>query len=278
MSSNTDETAFVTRSKNAEFDEVTSQRRRYIRNKFLHDVLIEMTKNELLDSGLYQEVKNILSFQDVLEGLSLKQAGFNLLGLNASDLEQPKLSYQQGCKLGSALKEYLSEYYQDFCDKYPDLIQADLCTKVQDKVAKDLKEKLNRKQQEDYKQLTQVGCNLNEIIRLRTVELPKIVADKLQEYELKMKITEAKNTVLNYKMKVSIFTEVEKCPEVYQELIRDIYKQQEDCHKNIEELTLLKEKYATVHSKEFESILQKYLQYKSQIQAKQAMLSQLQKK
>lgn len=255
------------------------QRERYIRNKILRDTLMEMTKTHSIEKRLSDKVKDVLIFQDVLEGMSLKKTSNALsLGLNVEDLTPSELSFQEQCKVRNALEGYLTDYYQNFRNTYPHLIQANLSTDIQDKIAKDLKETLNLKQQEDIKNNARTSRELSEIVRLRTEELPKIIAKKLEQYELKMKITFAKYKVLHYRIKTFIFTETDKCIESYRQLIADIEKQHETCQKNIEDLALLKQKYATVHCKEFDSILETYLQYKSQIYGKQTLLNKLERK
>lgn len=254
------------------------QRRRYIRNKLLHDMLLEMIREGFLNSNLSQKVKDILIHQDALESISLNESDMlSLLGLKREHLTPVGLTFEEQCKLKSAFERYLSQYYHTFQNSHADLLRANLCTNMNDMLIKDLKERLSLKQQEDVENLTQTSLNLDQIIKLRTEELSKIVARKLEEYELKMKIMNAKYKMLYYRLKLSVFTESDKCFEAYQELIRDVRAQQEACQKNIEALALQKEKYTVVQSKEFDSILQAYLQYKTLIHEKKALLEKLQK-
>lgn len=254
------------------------QRKRYIRNKLLHDLIRKLCGANCLENNLSEKVKDLLIFQDALEVIGFNEPSNPLLfGLKMEDLTPSELSYKEQCKVNSALEGYFLKFFQNFKTNYSHLIEANLCTNVQNKLAKELKEKLILRQQEDIKDVTETSLDLNEIIRLRTEELPVIISTKLEEYELKVKVTYAKYKVLQYKVKVSVFTEVDKCTDAYKELINDIQKQQEVCRKNIEDLTLLKEKYIAVRCKEFNSILESYLQYKSQVEAKCTLLSKISK-
>lgn len=279
MSSDIGESFYDCNQKDAEesaFQKLQEARKRYIRNKCLHDILVDMIKGDLLEDNLCEKIKDILNFQDVLEGMSLDGDMLFLLGLK-NHVTPSQLSFQEQCKVKSVFEQYVSDYYQNFQNNHADLMQANLSSNIHDRLIKDLKEKLNLKQQEDVERLTETSTNLNEIIKLRTEELSKILTRKLEEYELKMKIMHAKYKVLHYRLKMSIFTEVDKCFEAYQELIQDIQRQQEACRRNIEALNLQKEKYAVVQCKEFDSILETYLQYKCMIQEKKALLEKLQK-
>lgn len=254
------------------------ERKRYMKHKFMHDILTNIIEEDLLDKKLSEKVKDTLIYQDVLESTSLDASDmFSVLGLSVNDLIPPELTYQEQCKLKSSFEHYVSNYYRNFQTMHVDLIQANLCTNMYDKLITDLKEHLSMKQQADIQNLTEVSANLEHIIKLRTEELPKIVARKIEEYELKMKITYAKYRVLLYRLKKLVFTEVDKSFEAYQELIRDVQEQMEACRKNIQTFALQKEKYAVVHCKEFDSILEEYLQYKTLIHDKRTLLEKLQK-
>lgn len=254
------------------------QRRRYIRNKLLQDVLMEMIKGGVLNSNLSQKVKDILVHRDVLESISVDTSDvLSLLGLKAEHVTPAGLTFEEQCKLKSAFERYLCQYYQNFQNTHPELMQANLCTNMNDRLIKDLKERLSLKQQEDVEHITQTGVNLDKIFKLRSEELLKIIGRKLEQYELKMKIINAKYKMLYYRLRLSVFTESDKCFEAYQELVRDIRTQQETCQKNIETLTLQKEKYTVVQCKEFDSILGAYLQYKTLIHEKKNLLEKLQK-
>lgn len=274
MSSNID---VLCLSKNAELtsfqQELHAQRKKYMKYKLIQDILIKMTNESVLDRSLSEKVKDILIFQDAMESEM-----FSLLGLKVESVTPSELTFQEQCKLKSAFESYIYDYYQHFKTTYPDLMQANLSLSIHDQLITDLKEKLNLRQEEDLKGLGQISLKLDELIKLRTEELPKILDKKSEEYELKMKIMDAKYKVLHYRLKLSIFTETDKCFEAYKELVAHIEKQKEECRKNIEQLTIQKQKYAVVQSKEYNDILKAYLQYKSLIEEKKALLQKLQNK
>lgn len=116
---------------------------------------------------------------------------------------------------------------------------------------------------------------LQELLHLRFNPVKDLIENKIDEYSMKSKMYSLKSDIFKQKARTDIFNQNAISFGAYEKLFNDIFEQQNECQKQIDDLIELKEKYNIVSCKEYDEILKSYLQYKSALEKKKDLYKQL---
>ncbi|KAB0796575.1 hypothetical protein PPYR_10636 [Photinus pyralis] len=261
------------------------ERRKYQEYSIIRDVAMSCTTEESgLPSELQSKILDILSAVEVEDCLELA-SNDTLLGLAPLNIqlryeekEQIRNTVQQGIMNKSRkLFQELDELGIDYSNENSDTHSV-LGISVDDKILVDYKKELNDKQSLYASQLQELISVLKEIIELKLKTLPESTNKKIHACEVQLQLFQLQSQVMDAKTRVDIFTETSQSMEAYRQLLKDIYKQQEDCKREIQQLRELKERYEQVSCKQYNELLQSYIKYKTIIESKKNFLNRLSEK
>ncbi|CAH1119538.1 unnamed protein product [Phaedon cochleariae] len=264
------------------------ERNKYVQYKIVYDILEEFVNEEdRQEDGLRAKVKEILLCESVTQVTLLDEntvdgSKSSVFGL--CNVSSPALTYSESKSLQDVIKKKLNEKYLSITDDFHSVANKDMTeysedeeitTSIklchEDKVLVEYKNKLLMEQEQYIRNLITLSELLGDITDLRISKLPGVIEDKVKECQVNEKINSLKSLLAQEKCRVDIFTETTCSLKAYKELIKDIKEQQHECQKDIENLDGLKNKYKEVSCKQFDDILESYLQYKSSIEKKKIL-------
>lgn len=281
---------FTKITRNAQEQEVNdlSEILRVEHNKYVQYKIIYDTLEEFINShddehvNLKRRIKDIMISESLVQCMSLDEhcdkPSENIFGIE--DMGNTSLNFSESKELQILLKQLIDQKYKKMKADFNNVTEADISSLTQpsssssidlndeDKLLLEYRNKLMAEQKEYIKNLLNLTDLLEEIKKLRLEKLPEITELKIKECQVEEKINSLKCHGFHGKSRVDIFTETSCSLNAYKELIKDIKDQQQDCKREIEELTDLKQKYKDVSCKQYDDILKSYLRYKSAIEKK----------
>ncbi|KRT83437.1 hypothetical protein AMK59_4714 [Oryctes borbonicus] len=265
--------------------EIMKIERRKCTNKkvMLHTISRCISESSELSDEVKKKVKNVLLSAEVNSCLKLntKHSEETLLGL--SDLRIDELSYQEEEELNQVFHNYSKSIADSFMHNVPKLMQEPNSTdlfrlNMQDKVLLEARDKLKDIQETYMENLKIMYDLLQELLQLRFHDTKDLVGSKLNEYSTKSKMYDLQSKIIKEKAMVDISNEKSFSFVAYEKLLRDIIDQQKECQQQVDDLIDLKEKYKFIACKEYDEILQSYLQYKAALERKKGLYNHLQNK
>lgn len=211
---------------------------------------------------------NILGIEDITSSVAISYADRNILFeiLRSKVVEKRTALEKHLCKL--KLENGIDKCSDIKKENYSSAL---LNASPDDRCLMDYREKLLFEQEKYVNQLLELKRLLLELIEIRLKELPEIAELKIKQYQVKDKINQLKSVFTKAKCQMEIFTETTYSLKAYTNLMDDVKKQQEEYQNEIETLQELKKKYAEVSSKQYNEILQSYVQYKTSIEKKKIL-------
>ncbi|RZB40316.1 hypothetical protein BDFB_008022 [Asbolus verrucosus] len=268
------------------------QHNKYIKCKILYDAVQECVENSnILDDDLKVKVQDILlnnSCAQVtpIESESFTQDCAKLLGISHQD--RTELNHSESLKFKKSIEVILQEKYKNICKQFSktaneninetlpvssDFLDFNLNT--EDYKIIEFKQKLNDQQKQYLQNLLKEQEILDDITKLRLEHLPKICNEKVKECQIKSYMNMLRTKIVEEKTRVDIFMETSNSLPAYEEILKDIKKQQEECHNDIEYLQKLKERYNQITCKQFNDLLKSYVQYKTSLEKKKIIYESL---
>ncbi|KAH1002104.1 hypothetical protein HUJ05_008695 [Dendroctonus ponderosae] len=213
------------------------------------ECILDCLENKDMEPQLKNKVKKIIlsarvsQIQLCSDPNSVKCETQNLLGVPVNNI---KLTYSERETLAFFLKYPIDtsadNSKQEFFLELP----------YNDKVLLEYRSKLALNQQEFINNQTQMFAVLEEMMKFRLKTVPELSKIKCKEYE---------NILMQEKNSLPALTE----------LIKDMKEQKIEFLRKIDELKDLKKTYEDASCKEYDAILQSYLQYKAVLNRKKQM-------
>ncbi|XP_048520320.1 uncharacterized protein LOC125503669 [Dendroctonus ponderosae] len=227
------------------------------------ECILDCLENKDMEPQLKNKVKKIIlsarvsQIQLCSDPNSVKCETQNLLGVPVNNI---KLTYSERETLAFFLKYPIDSKLANLKDTYKLSASADnskqeffLELPYNDKVLLEYRSKLALNQQEFINNQTQMFAVLEEMMKFRLKTVPELSKIKCKEYEIDILMQE-KNSL-----------------PALTELIKDMKEQKIEFLRKIDELKDLKKTYEDASCKEYDAILQSYLQYKAVLNRKKQM-------
>ncbi|KAK9878414.1 hypothetical protein WA026_022055 [Henosepilachna vigintioctopunctata] len=248
--------------------------KRYIRNKIIFECILECV--ESLESELGDKLDSTIN--DIIFEQYHSLGSKQLLGIH---LNERLWSCHEVEKLKLVLQNKIHERRADLFAEYKNISSTDLGqvlktfrtvahtydVNLPEKYATciDYKTNLMKEQQLFMQNITSRSNLLEKLLDLRLKKVPLMCSKANRQCKIKIESNYLKSRIVEYKTKIDIFMEFPRAIEAYQELLKDIKQQQEECELSIEHLKEDKQKYENVSGKEYNEILKTYIMFKNSI-------------
>lgn len=249
------------------------QRKKFFKRRLIMNIL----NNTDLSGELSEKVQWLVTTEDVLETTELTyencvSSDCVLLGLH--NINNHLLNYEEKNILKASTEKQILSRQSELHGRFSKLLNDVNKEENERALLKDFKKQLNESHTCYLSNLNDYCTQLEEVIHIRRDILPDIIKSKLEEYKYRKKIQEMKYKCVQNRTRIFMFMESTKSLAAYEELLKDILDQQSESQQAINNLNALKERYAYIKCKQFDTILNTYRDYCIAIEKKMFILQQ----
>ncbi|KAJ3662363.1 hypothetical protein Zmor_006717 [Zophobas morio] len=253
---------------------------KYNKYKILFEAIRETAFDyDSLEPELKTKVQNILLETNCIQVIDLDGIGDNLNSNSALGLTNfnSALHYSESLKLKEVVKLRLQDLYKNICETFRKITGENIDKiKYDDQAPIDLKNELELQQKKYICNLLEEQRILQDMVNLRLQKVPQICMNKVLEFQVKSQMSSLQSKIVEEKARIDIFTETSNSLSAYEELMKDIRMQRQECLADIQNLQDLKEKYKQVSCGKYDEILKSFIQYKSSLAKKKMIYESLQ--
>lgn len=267
-----------------------THRSKYTKYKILYDSLWEYAFHSNCPDNLKSKLQDILLTSDCAQVVDLESNGIvqnSQVLVDLGNIYTPELTYNESLKLKKALESFLQNKHKGICQQFFKMtgkhVNVDMITEdfgefslnSEDGALLELRKKLEEQLRKYVDNLLKEKEILEQIVKLRIEKLPKASNDKIKECQFKSRVTELQSKIVKEKTRIDIFMETNNSLLAYEELMRDIKEQQEECQRDISYFKKLKKQYQHIACKQYDDLLKSFIQYKSSSAKKREMYESL---